>query len=873
LSQQEQTIIPANNNAANGNNSAGDAWLVMLSGDYKGRKYPLNQGTTTIGRSTKSDIVVADPKCSRNHIQIVNDGNNYWAVDAGSANGFYVNEHQVQRAQLKQNDIITIGLVRMAFQLANPNANGGFDFSAGNRATMMIDANAPTVMPMASTQAADGGTGAPQPPQLEETELERIELRGKAATVFGREPRVNDVVLDNPQISRRHLQIANADGVYTANDLGSTNGTYVNGQRITSVKLNDGDIITTGPYRFMFTNGVLYRSQDDESIRVDVLSVSRQITPTVKILHDVTFTILPHEFVAIVGGSGTGKTTLLDAISGVRPATEGAILYNKSDFYGQMDMYRASVGYVPQDDIVPAELTVYRALYYAGKLRLPTDTTDEELHERIMDVIDDLDLEGREDTPINLLSGGQRKRVSIGAELISKPSMFFLDEPTSGLDPGLEGKMMVLLRRLADQGRTVVLVTHATQNVHLCDQVLFLAKGGYLAFYGSPADALHYFAVDNFAGIYAKLDQEVSRVSPEEWAARFANSAFYSQNVLSRLQTIAGEAAKQGININLPPQSQTAPAVPPVTFRKPAATLSPLQQFILMCRRYLETITKDRRNLGILLFQAPLIALMMILVFKRSDWDRQTGDFGSARTLVFLLVIVAVWLGTSNSAREIVKEAAIFRRERRIGLKVVPYVLSKMVVQTLILLAQLLILVGIVWAGLGMGANPETIFYVYFTLILVGLGSVTMGLLISALNTNSDRAISFVPIVLIPQIIFGGAIVSFERMGPVGEFISHFMVAKWGYKAAGRILGLDGIPPTKLPFTGPPPENAGPIQALFGGSVVFDREKLQWYLIPTRNPEFTLDVYLCWGILALMVAVGLGLIFFFQVRKDKVYTR
>jgi ABC-type multidrug transport system ATPase subunit len=550
------------------------------------------------------------------------------------------------------------------------------------------------------------------------------------------------------------------------------------------------------------------------------------------------------------------------------------VLYNKAEYYSQMDVYRSSIGYVPQDDIVPSELTVRNALYYAARLRLPQDTTQAELHNRLDEVIDDLDLEQRRDTPIHLLSGGQRKRVSIGAELISKPSLFFLDEPTSGLDPGLEGRMMQLLRKLADQGRTVILITHATQNVELCDQVLFLARGGYMAFFGSPQSALEYFGVKRFSEIYIKLEQELS---PEEWARRFISSPYYTKNVGARFNAIAREAAQYGVMTEHPAmagQVVTGPAAPPVVFRRPKATLSSWGQFALLTRRYFEILTRDTKNLLILLLQAPIIALMLILVFKRNDFNRPGGDYGLAKTLVFLMVIVAVWFGTSNAAREIVKEASIYRRERRIGLKLAPYILSKLAVQSLLVLVQVALLVGIVWIGLGLGSPGfEDILYLYFTLVLTALGGVSMGLLISAITSNSDRATSFVPVALIPQIIFSGAVVSFERMGQVGEWFSNLMISKWGYQASARILNLDTIPSTPLRFNGPAPDQADRIEALFPGSVFLDRRTLEWYFVPKRSPEFTTDVYLQWGILGLAIAIGLGLIIFFQLRKDHKFSR
>ena len=840
----------------------------MLTGEQVGREYLLANRVTTIGRSASNDIVIADPRTSRRHVEIVQENGQFWVMDAGSANGFYVNDQQTQRTQLQSGDIITIGLVRMAFQVGDPPAPGSNTQEApASVSTVMLD---PQAINQVLSQAANFQAA---PSLIDENNLLHIDLRPRQLTSFGRDHAGNDLLLDNPQISRRHLQIANRNGTFTATDLNSTNGTYVNGQRIQAVILNDGDILNIGPYRFMFAQGFLHRSQEDEGVRIDVLNLSKQVAPNLTLLQNLTFTILPREFVAIVGVSGSGKSTLMDAISGVRPATGGTVLYNKAEYYNQMEVYQSSIGYVPQDDIVPTELTVNKALYYSAKLRLPQDTTEPEIQERLDEVIDDLDLELRRNTPIHLLSGGQRKRVSIGSELLSKPTLLFLDEPTSGLDPGLEERMMQFMRKLADQGRTVVLITHATQNVELCDKVLFLARGGYLAFYGSPQEAFEYFGVSRFSEIYVKLEHEAS---PQEWASRFFESAYHTRNVVSRLRAISQEASRFGALVMPAEWSQTVevPPMPTVLFRQPRRSLSTPNQFLLLVRRYFEILTKDTKNLLILLLQAPIIAVMLTLVFNRNDFGRPGGDYGSAKTLIFLLVIVAVWLGTSNAAREIVKEASIYRRERRIGLKLGSYILSKLTVQTGLILVQIAMLVGIVWIGVGLGVpSLESIGYLYLTLVLTALAGVTLGLLISSMTSNSDRATSFVPVVLIPQIIFSGAVVGLERMGAVGEWFSNLMISKWGYQATGRILSLDTIPTTRVRFNGPPPDQASRIEALFPGSLFFDQRTFDWYLIPKRNLEFTSDVFIQWGILALFVVVGLGLILIFQLRKDRRFTR
>jgi ABC-type multidrug transport system ATPase subunit len=209
----------------------------------------------------------------------------------------------------------------------------------------------------------------------------------------------------------------------------------------------------------------------------------------------------------------------MNALSGYAQATGGHVFINGDDYYRNFDAYRTVLGYVPQDDIIHRTLPVDRALGYAAQLRLPADTAAPEIAQRIARVLDDVEMTPHRDKLVENLSGGQRKRVSIGSELLADPSLFFLDEPTSGLDPGLEKKMMYTLRRLADSGRTVVLVTHATANISQCDHVAFMSDGR-LVYFGPPAEALQFFNVSSgdFADIYTKLEGAASQQDPERWA-------------------------------------------------------------------------------------------------------------------------------------------------------------------------------------------------------------------------------------------------------------------------------------------------------------------------------------------------------------------
>ena len=226
------------------------------------------------------------------------------------------------------------------------------------------------------------------------------------------------------------------------------------------------------------------------------------------------------------------------------PHRKGLVLYNGQDYYRHLAAFSTQLGYVPQEDIIHRELTVERALYYTARMRLPEDFTQAQIKQRIEEVLEDVDMKHRRGLLVSKLSGGQRKRVSIALELLANPSVFFLDEPTSGLDPGLDRRMMFLLRRLADKGHTIVLVTHATNNINVCDYICFLAQGGRLAYFGPPNEAKAYFGKTDFAEIYSALEPtEANPDIPEEAEKRFNASPDFQKYVVGALNQ--GPAGKQ----------------------------------------------------------------------------------------------------------------------------------------------------------------------------------------------------------------------------------------------------------------------------------------------------------------------------------------
>ncbi len=588
-------------------------------------------------------------------------------------------------------------------------------------------------------------------------------------------------------------------------------------------------------------------ADEGNAIRIDALNLKKFGPDRATLLNNISLSIPPRTFVAVVGASGVGKSLLLDALSGRRPAQQGKVLYNGQDYYRHLAAFRSRIGYVPQDDIVHRDLSVERALYYAAKLRLPGDYSNEQVWRRIGEVLEDMELTEQRKHLVKTLSGGQRKRVSIAIELLAKPSLFFLDEPTSGLDPGLDHKMMRLLRKLVDKGHTIILVTHTVANINVCDYVCFLAHGGRLAYFGPPDEAKVAFGKSDFSEIYASLDPTNGDPhTSEEAEARFRLSSMYQEYVAKPLRANAG--AVMG---HLQPRQSTRPRHG-----------RPWRQFVLLTLRYAELMRNDAANLVILLLQAPVIATLLVFLIDQRIIASPAGHETAAQTPLFIMAVAATWFGTINAAREIVKEAPIYRRERAVNLGLVPYVLSKVFVLGMLCLVQsllLLVIVGLKGGYPAHGLLLPVFFDIYLSLALAALGGLTMGLTISAIAPNADRAMSLVPLVLLPQMIFAGN--SFKLSGGT-ELLSFLMVARWALVALGSIADLHS-PVCFSPLT----KSMSEVPA--GGCRPGTTQVNPTVNTPLSFYKHTAEhVLLAWGMLALLILIFLGLTLYFQKRKD-----
>jgi ABC-type multidrug transport system ATPase subunit/pSer/pThr/pTyr-binding forkhead associated (FHA) protein len=807
------------------------------------QRHPLSPGQTTrLGRNPGNEIRINFPGVSGQHLtmELVNDI--LTVTDLDSTNGTEINGQKIRPntpMPLRPGDIMRIrdGL--------------------GNSIGMSLD------------------TGAPV--SLRTRSLGMLNLAQVTNIRIGRDPS-NDLPLNHPTVSSQHARLERRGNVLYIQDLGSTNGTFVNGRRITQMVLNAGDVVQIGPFKLVWD---AQQQQLAQAVglghRLDALNLGLEVGGGKMILNKINMCILPGEFVSLVGGSGAGKSTLLKALNGFSRANHGQMLLDGEEFYTRLDLYRSQMGYVPQDDIIHMDLPVDMALSYAARLRLPGHGSGE-IEKRVQEALNQVDMIEHRHKRVRVLSGGQRKRVSIAAELLAKPTMFFLDEPTSGLDPGLEKQMMQDLNRLADTGTTVVLVTHATANIEECDHVAFLDKG-LLAYYGPPREALKFFDVRDFADIYRRLSSVIDpargKAPPPElqpyyqqatsqkgvgavpagrlWAAHYRHSPQHKQFVSDRqLQLGTGQVRQPVSQAGSPRRSKD----------------SLIRQTWILARRHFDLIRNNWMMLVILLALMPLIGMLFMAVSEKYDltgWpiseyqvenvlksqllcseddynevykdlenvastgfppcvarvlqteivptmeggeervdrikpqyinDYEVGESTSyipsaaGDTLVSMVSLAITQGGTFAAAYEIVKEKAVFKRERAVNLRVGSYVLSKVLVLSMFGVVQVVSVVMLLSLKLNLNLDsvfglPDGPWELMITLFLALLASIMFGLFISASVSNQDIVIYIILAQLFAQIILSGTMFPMEN-----NPIMRATVANWAMDSMGSVVDM-----------------------------------------------------------------------------------
>jgi ABC-type multidrug transport system ATPase subunit/pSer/pThr/pTyr-binding forkhead associated (FHA) protein len=645
-----------------------------------------------IGRAAEADIVLNHPEISRRHCQLTLETSSWAIEDLGSQRGTIVNSVRItEKTPLKFGDQIILGPVTLGFgQSVGPDPN------------------------------AAEPLGIPGTIIFRKRVVQSVPLSDRL--IFGRSPDV-DVQLNDPIVSRRHAEIEEGSNGFRVVDLHSRAGSFVNGRRFDEHQLVIGDQLQLGPFYFAFTGNDLQRIQRVSAGKMIAVSLSRKAGSSL-ILQDASLVVEPGQFIGILGPSGSGKSTLLNALSGLRPADTGRVLVDDVDFYSNLNLLRQLFGYVPQDDIVHGELTVKEALTFSARLRLPGGTPPREIETLVRQMMTNLGLAERENLRIALLSGGQRKRVSVGVELLRRPPLIFLDEPTSGLDPFAEFKLMELLRRLADTGCTVICTTHVMENVYLMDQIAVISAGRVI-FQGPPESARTRFGVTRLSGLY------------------------------DALQTIDPKLLHSVPSPPLPEHLESTEK------RIPAAKAKQAFALPILLQRQFTIFRSDLKNLLIAIGQPLIIGILVCWVSSNPPLAQ------------FFAYIATLWFGCSNSAQEIVKEVPIYRRERLVGLSRWSYLLSKFLwmgtltnIQSLILYTCILI-GGRVW--------PPAIGWQLIGLFLLGYAATGIGLTISAIARSALQAVMLVPLILIPQILFSGYSVRTVDMGPPVLFVSQIM--------------------------------------------------------------------------------------------------
>lgn len=604
-----------------------------------------------------------------------------------------------------------------------------------------------------------------------------------------------------------------------------------------------------------------------QPLRIDALHL-RQVAGSRDgkvLLDDISVTALPGEFVAFVGGSGAGKSTLLDALNGFRPALDGHVLVNGADYYANISDYKQRLGYVPQDDIIHRELTVEDAVYFAARLRLPAGTPPAEVKARVGEALDEVEMTAHRRQQISKLSGGQRKRVSIATELISRPGLLYLDEPTSGLDPVLERRFMLLLRRLADEGRTVVMVTHATANIDMCDKVGFLGRGGKLCFYGSPDDALEFFGASRITDIYDMLDE--SSDSPVRWERQFRSSKYHERYIREPQKMVALDGFP-AFTV-MPSQIDEGPGesiagIPDETAA--SASIGGFRQFAILTQRYAKLLWTDKLTLGILVSQAPFMGFSLMLVIG-SDLYADGKSFISAQLALAMIAILAIWIGTNSSAREIVKEDSVYRRERLVNLGVVPYVGSKIAVLGVLTIIQAALLLSVI--SIKTGTPPNGVFFPGWLELMLGLtlsmlAAMALGLLVSAMSGNVAIAAAAAPLLVAPQMLLGGFILPVDG---VAEGLSYTMVGRWSSAAMGTTAELNRLYYQTVDEVGDGPGDDPVLEQVNFDPDMYDSDPGPKSEEQSREDRQPL-LLRYWAILAGMTGLFLAGTLFFQWRKD-----
>ncbi|WP_055489295.1 FHA domain-containing protein [Streptomyces sp. TP-A0356] len=700
-----------------------------------------------VGRDPSSDIVLDDARVSWHHAVLRAEAGHWLLADENSTNGTYADGRRVHQWGVGPGSVI---------HFANP---------ADGPCAVLVDRTAQRPSQV-SLPAATGTFRQPTNVRPLPTRTVRI---GRGAD--------NDMVIDDLVVSRRHAELrVHPEGTYEIVDLGSHNGTFLNGRPVTRAPVTPGDIVGIGHVAFCLVGDELQEYVDTGEVSLDVQDLTVRVDRGRRtLLDEVSFPVGAKCLLAVVGPSGAGKSTLLNALTGQRPAERGAVLYDGRDLYRDYAELRQRIGLVPQDDILHAQLTVRRALTYAAELRFPQDTAREERRARVDEVIRELGLEERAGQSIQSLSGGQRKRVSVALELLTKPSLLFLDEPTSGLDPGMDRSVMHMLRGLADDGRTVIVVTHSVLSLDVCDRLLVLAPGGRVAYYGPPEDTLPFFGFEQWPEAFEAFERDRDR----DWAEEYRDSPFHRHYV-----------------VNASAQPHLPGAAPSATVGPPPHAQSWGAQLGTLVRRYAAALAADRTFL-VIMVALPFVMGAMARALAKGRFTPET-----ALNALLILCVGAVLTGAANAVRELVKERVIYQRERAVGLSRSAYLMSKVVVLGTVTVLQAVVLTLVALLGVdlnapgGKGVLMPPLVEIALAVALLAFTAMMLGLLVSALVRKEEVTMPLLVLLAIVQVVFCGALLTLNGVAVLDQ-LSWLVPSRWAFGAMAGTIDLVRLAPDR----------------------------------------------------------------------------
>ena len=801
----------------------------VLTVCYDGSQCTFSAGhDVVIGRDVRADVRIAHPLVSRSHLLLRFDKGMWLGVDNGSLNGIYVNGQRVPVVQIHDGAVVNLGNPdgpTVSFEVGRHQGQAGRPpqtmslqlpypprqppppaYQPDPRSAAHpprpqpgpepypsqpafrppappVTAHPPAPATQAQSPAPPAAPRPPmsaRPPEVGNIATRMIEILRPTSTSVPDAPdggltigraTDNDIVISDVLASRHHAMLVPSTLGTEIRDNRSVNGTFVNGVRIGSAILSEGDVVTIGNVDLEFAGGTLVRrvAAAGRTGGLEVRRVCFEVEGGKRLLNDISLTARPGTLTAIIGGSGAGKTTLSRLIAGYTKPSSGSVSFEGHDIHAEYASLRSRIGMVPQDDVVHRQLTVNQALGYAAELRLPPDSSKADRNKAVAQVLEELELTKHADTRVDKLSGGQRKRASVALELLTGPSLLLLDEPTSGLDPALDRQVMLMLRGLADAGRVVMVVTHSVSYLDVCDQILLIAPGGKIAYYGPPREIFAAMGADNYADIFANVGAD-----PDA-----ANQRFLERN---------GDNAGPDAAVPSTPPADLGSA-PPESLRKQLSTIA---------RRQVRLIVSDR-GYSIFLAILPFIVGALSLTVKGSGGLGPPGPDAPTEPqyIMVLLNIGAVFMGTALTLRDLIGERPIFKREQAVGLSTVAYLLAKMTVFCFFACVQAAIATAIVIVGKGGPKQGALIFgNANFELFLSVAGtcvaSAILGLLLSSFAQSNEQIMPMLVVSIMSQLVLAGGMIPVTGRAGLSQ-AAWITPARWGFAASSSTIDFNKL--------------------------------------------------------------------------------